>query len=74
MVEWENEEVTSEPLSIIATDNLVTCAIYARENNLLDLHFKGIARQDKHLLRMVNQAKLQSYCMALCYKCGYEVP
>ena len=36
MIEWENGEITSEPLSMIATDDPVTCAIYARENNLLD--------------------------------------
>ncbi len=78
MIEWENGEVTSEPLSIIAADNPVTCAIYARENNLLDLdgweQFKHIARQDKKLLCMVNQTKLQSYCTLPCYKYGYEVP
>jgi len=77
MIEWEFWEVTSEPLSIIATDDPVTCAIYARESNLLDLdgwkHFKGIARWDKKLLCMVNQAKLQSAYTALCYKYGYEV-
>jgi len=78
IVGWENGEVTSEPLSVIAADDPVTCAIYAKENNLLDLdgwqQFKSIARRDKKLLRMVNQAKLQSYHMAPHYKCGYEVP
>jgi len=29
-------EVTFEPLSIIATDDPVICAIYERENNLLE--------------------------------------
>jgi len=29
LVEWENGEITSEPLSIIAADDPVTCAIYA---------------------------------------------
>jgi len=78
MIEWENGEVTSEPLTIIATDDPVTCTIYAKENGLLDLdgwkQFKGIAKHDKKFLRMVNQAKLRSYCMAPCYKYGYEVP
>ena len=36
MIEWENGEITSEPLSIIGVNNPVTYAIYARENNLLD--------------------------------------
>jgi len=70
-------EVTSEPLSIIASDSPVTYAIYTREY-LLELdgwkHFKGIARQDKKLLCMVNQAKLQSYHMVPNCKYIYEVP
>jgi len=37
MIEWENGEVTSEPLSIIAADDPVTCALYVRDNNLLEL-------------------------------------
>jgi len=78
LVEWENGEITSEPLGIIAADDPVTCAIYARDNNLLDLEgwkrFKGIAKREKKLLRMANQAKLRSYRTAPKYKFGYEVP
>jgi hypothetical protein len=37
MIKWENEEITTEPLAIIAADDPVTCAIYARDNKLLDL-------------------------------------
>ena len=36
MIEWEHWEITSEPLSIIAKDDPVTCANYARDNNFLD--------------------------------------
>jgi hypothetical protein len=36
VIEWENGEVTSEPLHVIAKVNPVTCAIYAKENDLLD--------------------------------------
>ena len=65
MVEWENGEITSEPLSIIAADDPVTCAIYARDNNLLELpgwkRFKRLAKRQKKLFRMANQAKLRSY-------------
>ena len=78
MVEWENGEITAEPLSIIAADDPVTCAIYAREHNLLDKpgwkHFKSIAKRQKKFTRMVNQAKLRSYNTAPRYKHGYEVP
>ena len=78
MVEWENGEITSEPLSIIAADDPVTCAIYARDNNLLELEgwkrFRRIAKRQKNLFRMANQAKLRSYNSAPKFKYGFEVP
>ena len=37
-VEWENGELTDEPLAIIAADDPVSCAIYAKENGLLNKH------------------------------------
>lgn len=78
MVEWENGEITTEPLSTIAADDPVTCAIYARENNLLQLsgwkRFKALAKREKKFLRLVNQAKLRSYRTTPKYKYGYEVP
>ena len=36
-VEWETGEITFEPLSIIAADDPVTCAAYAKENDPLAL-------------------------------------
>ena len=36
-VEWETGETTFEPFSIIAADDQVTCAAYAKENGLLAL-------------------------------------
>ena len=36
-VEWETGEITFEPLSIISADDPVTCAAYAKENDLLAL-------------------------------------
>ena len=78
MMEWENGEITCEPLSIIGADDPVTCAICAKENNLLDLpglkQFKSIAKRQKKFDRMVNQAKLCSYRTAPRYKYGFEVP
>ena len=78
MVEWENGEISSEPLSIIAADDPVTCAIYGRDNNLLELdgwkRFKRIASRQKQLFRMANQAKLRSYNSAPKFKYGFEVP
>ena len=36
MIEWENGDITKKPPKVIATDDHVICAIYARENGLLD--------------------------------------
>jgi hypothetical protein len=36
MVEWENFEPIMEPLQITAKDNPVTCAVYVKDNGLLD--------------------------------------
>ena len=56
----------------------MTCAIYAKENNLLDLpgwkRFKSIAKRQKKFTRLVNQAKLRSYNSAPRYKYGFEIP
>jgi hypothetical protein len=78
MIEWENGEITTEPLSIIGADDPVTCAIYARDHNLLELdgwkRFKGIAKREQKLMRLVNQAKLRSFRTAPRYKYGFEIP
>ena len=78
MIEWENGEVTTEPLHILAADDPVTCALYAKEKNLLDIEgwkrFRGIAKRQKQLTRMINQSKLRSYRSAKRYKYGFEVP
>jgi hypothetical protein len=78
MIEWENEEITTEPLAIIAADNPVTCAIYAREHGRLDKpgwkRFKNIAKHEKQFTRQVNQAKIRSFNNAARYNCGFEVP
>ena len=78
MVEWENGEITAEPLQIIAKDDPVTCAVYAKDNGLLDTpgwkQFKSIAKRQKKFTRMVNQAKLRSYNTAPKFKNGYQVP
>ena len=52
-VEWETGEITYEPLSIIAADDPVACAAYAKENDLLALEGWCKSR---------NLAKLYSPC------------
>jgi hypothetical protein len=78
LIKWENGEITKEPLSIIAVDGPVTCAIYTRENGLLDQsgwkRFKHIAKNEKKFTRMANQAKIKSFHTAPKCKYGYEIP
>lgn len=78
LVNWETGENTYEPLHLIAADDPVPCAIYAKENNLLEdpgwKKFKRLANRQKKLLRLTNQAKLYSFRTKLVYKFGYLVP
>ena len=77
-VEWSNGETTYEPLSIIAADDPVSCAIYARKNGLLDTpgwrRFKPFAKRDQRRIQMANKAKLKSYSHMPKFKFGYQVP
>jgi hypothetical protein len=77
MIEWENGETTSEPLKAIAKDDPVKCAIYAKDNGLLDLpgwkQVKSIAKCQKKFTRMVNQAKLKSFNNTPKFKNGVEI-
>ena len=56
----------------------MTCAIYAKNNQLLHLEgwtrFKRLASRQKKLLRLAHQARLQSYRLAPRYKFGVQVP
>ena len=78
LVNWETGESTYEPLHLIAADDPISCAVYAKDNNLLEepgwKQFKRLAHRQKKLLRLVNQAKLQSFRTKLVYKFGYLVP
>jgi hypothetical protein len=66
MGEWGGH---AEPLSVIAKDDPITCAIYACDNNLLELegwqHFKSIANRELKFRCLINQVKLN--CIASCH-------
>jgi hypothetical protein len=78
LVEWETGEMTYEPLTPIAVDDPVTCAEYAKKNNLLDTdgwkQFRRLAKNEKKLKRMINQAKLKSYRREPFWKFGVLFP
>ena len=78
MVEWETGEITEKPLSIIAKDDPVTCAAYAKEHNLLHLpewnKLKQIAKHQKPLTRDINKTKITQVRRSATYQSGYVIP
>ena len=77
-VEWEAGEITFEPLSIIAADDPVTCAAYAKENDLLALEgwhrFRSLAKKDKVFTRAIKQSKIRQVRRSQTYMFGYLIP
>ena len=77
-VEWDTGEITFEPLSIIAADDPVTCAAYAKENDLLALEgwhrFRNFAKKDKILARAIKQSKIRQVRRSQTYMFGYLIP
>ena len=77
-VKWLNGEITDEPLTVIALDAPVACAIYAKEKKLLNLpgwkRFKTIAKQQGKLFTNVNKVKLRNCHQKPKFKYGIEIP
>jgi len=77
-VEWENGEITYEPVSNMILDDPVTMARYAKDNDLLDQKgwrkLKSLAKREKKLDRLVKQARLRSFKTSPKYKYGFQVP
>ena len=77
-VEWETGKITFEPLSIIAADDPVTCAAYAKENDLFALEgwlrFRSLAKKDKVLARDIKQSKIRQVRRSQTYMFGYLIP
>ena len=76
-VEWEMEEITYEPLPIIAADDPVTCAAYTKENDLLALEgwhwFRNLAKKDRVLARAMKQSKIRQVRRSQTYMSGYLI-
>ena len=78
MVDWETEEITEEPLSLIAADAPVTCATYAKKHDHLHLdswkRLKHIAKNQKQLTRAINQSKIRQVRRSAVYQFGFLIP
>ena len=77
MVEWETGEITDEPLSLIAADDPVTWAEYAKKHDLLHLdgwkRLKHIAKNQKQLTRAINQSKRRQVRRSAVYQFGFLI-
>ena len=70
-MEWETEEITFEPLSVIAADDPVICAAYAKQCDLLALEgwcwFSSLAKKDEFLTRAIKQSKISQVSRSQTY-------
>ena len=77
-VEWETGETTFEPLSIIAADYPVTCAAYAKDNDVLALEgwrrFRSLAKMDKVPARAIKQSKMRQVRRSQTFMCWVPHP
>ena len=62
MVEWENGDISEEPLNWMIKENPIPVAQYAIEADMLDTpgwkQLKRLAKREKLLTRLIKQAKL----------------
>ena len=77
-VQWEDGSITWEPLNIFAKDDPITCAVYAKDNDLLETDgWKALrkhARRAKKLQREVKQARARACRNAPVFKFGVQIP
>ena len=78
LVDWETGEKTYEPLSVLAADAPMTCAMYSKENDLLHIdgwkRFRNHAKRDKTLTRAIMQSRIRQVRRAQKYMFGYLIP
>ena len=78
LIEWKTGEQTWEPLSNIIASDPYTCAVYAKEHNLLNTPgwklLKRHARTARRLIRTLKKSKYRQARASRKYKHGWEVP
>ena len=77
-IEWETGEQTWEPLSNIIASDPYTCAVYAKEHDLLNTPgwklLKRHTRTARRLIRTLKKSKYRQARASRKYKHGWEVP
>ena len=75
-IEWETGEITFEPLHVIAADDPITCAAYAKEKNLYNLdgwkRFRHLIKKEKQLTRAIKQSKIRQVRHAKKYMLAFS--
>ena len=78
LVRWDDGSETWEPLNMMIAQDPITCASYAKRNDLVELQgwtsLRKYARRTKVLDRQVKQAVLKAQRRAPIYKFGVRVP
>jgi hypothetical protein len=78
LVHWEDGSETFKPLSVVAKADPLTCALRAKDNDLLNTpgwkSLKRVADQEVKFTRMVKQAKLHQSRHGPTCKFGILVP
>ena len=77
-VEWETGDIAFEPLSIIAADDPISCAAYAKVNDILALEgwcrFRSLPNNDKVVARAIKQSKIREVRRSQIYMFVYLIP
>ena len=77
-IAWENGEVSEVPLKQFTHDAPVECALYAKENDLLDepgwKRLRRTANRSIQIVRMINQVRLRQFRSSPKYMFGYQIP
>jgi hypothetical protein len=78
-VEWVDGDIAYIPLNVLAADDPVSCAIYAKHHDLLHLpagwkQFKKIARDHEEIKQLIFKAKISSKFQQPKFKYGQRVP
>ena len=79
MVEWESGEVTYEPLTLISKDDPITCAVYAKEHDLLghnrmETPQKDMPRLPKDSSELSSNPGFAKSRASAQYQHGFQVP
>ena len=75
-IAWENGEISEVPFKLFVHDAPVECAMYAKENNLLDepdwKRFRRITNRSVNLVRMIKQVRLRQFHSSPKYMYEYQ--